>query len=129
MRYVDVCSLYPYVLKYKPFPMGHPEIITDHFQDVCSYFGLVQCRILPPRGLYHPVLPYHTGGKLLFPLCRTCAEERPQDPRYRCQHTDSERLLIGTWVTSELQKALEWGYQIQHIYEVWHFPQSSSYLI
>lgn len=33
MRYVNVCSLYPYVLKYKPFPMGHPEIITDHFQD------------------------------------------------------------------------------------------------
>lgn len=125
MRYVDVCSLYPYVLKYKPFPMGHPEIITDHFQDVRSYFGLVQCRILPPRGLYHPVLPYRTGGKLLFPLCRTCAEKRPQDPHYRCQHTDSERFLIGTWVTSELQKALECGYQIQHIYEVWHFPQSS----
>lgn len=28
-------------------------------------------------------------------------------------------------MTSELQKALECGYQIQHIYEVWHFPQSS----
>ena len=28
IRYVDVCSLYPYVLKYKPFPIGHPQIIT-----------------------------------------------------------------------------------------------------
>lgn len=25
MRYVDVCSLYPYVLKYKPFPMEHQK--------------------------------------------------------------------------------------------------------
>ena len=63
MRYVDVCSLYPYVLKYKPFPLGHPEIITEDFQDVRSYFGLIQCRVLPPRGMYHPVLPYRTGGK------------------------------------------------------------------
>ena len=83
MRYVDVCSLYPYVLKYKPFPLGHPEIITEDFQDVRSYFGLIQCRVLPPRGMFHPVLPYRTGGKILFPLCRTCAEERPTDPHYR----------------------------------------------
>nr|XP_022311186.1 uncharacterized protein LOC111116481 [Crassostrea virginica] len=25
MRYVDVCSLYPYVLKHRPFPLGHPR--------------------------------------------------------------------------------------------------------
>jgi hypothetical protein len=31
MRYVDMCSLYPYVLKYKPFPIGHPQIITSDF--------------------------------------------------------------------------------------------------
>lgn len=61
----------------------------------------------------------------MFPLCCTCAEERPQDPHYRCQHTDSERFLTGTLGTSELQKALECGYKIHHIYEVWHFSQSS----
>lgn len=94
MRYVDVCSHYPYVLKYKPFPMGHPEIITDRFQDVRSYFGLVQCRILPPRGLYHPVLPYRTGGKLLFPLCRTCAEERPKNV-HRIPTTDVNTLILN----------------------------------
>jgi hypothetical protein len=68
MRYVDVCSLYPYVLKYKPFPIGHPQIITSDFEDVNQYFGLIRCHVFPPRGLYHPVLPYKTGGKLLFPL-------------------------------------------------------------
>lgn len=56
MRYVDVCSPYPYVLKYRPFPVGHPEILTDNFGDLRAYFGLIKCRVLPPRGLYHP--PY-----------------------------------------------------------------------
>ena len=126
MRYVDVCSLYPYVLKYKPFPIGHPEIITENFEDVRSYFGLVQCRVVPPRGLFHPVLPYRTGGKLLFPLCHTCAEERPVDPHYRCTHEDSQRRFTGTWVSAELHKALDCGYQIDKVYEVWHFPGHSS---
>lgn len=125
MRYVDVCSLYPFVLKHRPFPMGHPEIITENFEEISNYFGLIQCQVLPPRGLYHPVLPYRTGGKLLFPLCRTCAQKLCQDPQYRCQHTDSERCITGTWVTSELQKALECGYQLKKIYEVWHFPEKS----
>jgi hypothetical protein len=31
-------------------------------------------------------------------------------------------------VTSKLHKALEVGYQLDQIYEVWHFPQSSQYL-
>nr|XP_022294902.1 uncharacterized protein LOC111105016 [Crassostrea virginica] len=128
MRYVYVCSLYPYVLKHRTFPLGHPEIITEDFQDVRSYFGLIHCRVLPPRGLYHPVLPYRTGGKLLFPLCRTCAEERPTDPHYRCNHTHAQRRFTGTWVTCELNKALDCGYQLDKVYEVWHFPQQSKEL-
>ncbi|XP_055999674.1 uncharacterized protein LOC130047925 [Ostrea edulis] len=125
MRYVDVCSLYLYVLKYKPFPTGHPQVITSDFKNVREYFGLIHCRVLPPRGLYHHVLPYKTGGKLLFPLCRTCAEHRNLDPDERCQHTDSQRSLTGSWVTTELHKALDLGYRLDRIYEVWHFENSS----
>ncbi|XP_062618140.1 uncharacterized protein LOC134279744 [Saccostrea cucullata] len=124
MRYVDICSLYPYVLKHRPFPVGHPEIITDEFQDVRSDFGLIHCRVLPPRGLYHPVLPYRTGGKLLFPLCRTCAERQDSTSQDQCQHTDQKRSLTGTWVTTELHKALDMGYTLERIYEVWHFKES-----
>ena len=77
--YIDFTSLYPYVQKYGTFPIGHPEIITENF-DACidNYFGLVFCRILPPRNLYHPVLPYHSNGKLLFPLCALCAQQSQQ---------------------------------------------------
>jgi hypothetical protein len=85
---------------------------------VNQYFGLIRCRVFPPRGLYHPVLPYKTGGKLLCPLCRNCAEQRDLGRDDRCQHTDSERRLTGTWVTSELQKALELGYRLDQIYEM-----------
>lgn len=129
MRYVDVCSLYPYVLKYRPFPVGHPEVLSDNFGDLRAYFGLIKCRVLPPRGLYHPVLPYRSGGKLLFPLCRTCAEQRQSlEPEYQCLHSESERCLTGTWVSTELHKAMDMGYRIERIYEIWHFPQTSDTL-
>ena len=39
-----------------------------------------------------------------------------------CGHTREQRILKGTWCTPELQKAVEKGYEIQKIHEVWHFP-------
>ncbi len=64
--YIYFTSLYPYIQKYGKFPIGHPERITENFEQVENYFGLVYCRIIPPRKLYHPVLPYHAKGKLFF---------------------------------------------------------------
>ena len=74
--YQDVTSLYPWVNKYALYPTGHPTIITTFAddKDLGDYFGIVKLTILPPRGLYHPVLPLRQGGKLTFPLCRTCME-------------------------------------------------------
>ena len=125
IRYIDVCSLYPFVLKYGTFPLDHPELITENFKDVREYEGLIKCRILPPRQLYHPVLPYRSGGKLTFPLCRTCTETRCTTS---CSHSDTERMLDGTWVSVEVKKALEMGYSMVHIFEVWHFKNTSKTL-
>jgi hypothetical protein len=79
VEYVDVMSLYPFICKYFKFPVGHPTI---HAGDVCKDMdamlkkeGLIKCTILPPRHLYHPVLPYRCNKRLLFCLCRTCAIE------------------------------------------------------
>jgi hypothetical protein len=44
-----------------------------------------------------------------------------------CQHNDEERSFTGTWVTDELKKALEKGYVVQRIYEVWHFDETEQY--
>lgn len=92
--------------------MGHPDIITSNFKDVTEYFGIILCKVLPPRGLYLPVLPFRCNGKLLFPLCRTCAESMNQSP---CNHTDSERTIIGTWVSEEIKLAIKKGYVVEEV--------------
>ena len=102
--------------------VGHPRIITENFEDISTYFGLIKCTVLPPRGLFHPVLPYRTQGKLMFPLCKLCADACDQTP---CSHSDNERAIQGTWCSVELEKALEKGYRILQVHEVWHFPKSS----
>ena len=50
--------------------------------------------------------------------------KRPWDRSVECNHTDQERVLTGTWCSSELSKAVELGYQVQYIYEVWHFDET-----
>ncbi|KAL6419605.1 hypothetical protein ACFW04_013693 [Cataglyphis niger] len=83
--YVDVCFLY--VLKTVAFPIGHPDIYVS---DKCSTLigsapnynfdmleGLIRYKILFPRDLFYPVLPY----------------------RMSCTHENaSEREFEGTWV-------------------------------
>lgn len=85
-------------------------------------------RFTPTRPL-SSLLPYRSGGKLLFPLCRTCAEQRQSlEPDYQCLHSESERCLTETWVSTELHKVMDMGYRIERIYEKWHFPQTSDTL-
>ena len=40
-----------------------------------------------------------------------------------CRHDPSQRQLTGTWCTPELVKAVEKGYVILKIHEVWHFDE------
>ena len=69
----------------------------------------------------HPVLPLRAYGKLTFPLCSTySATQNPSS----CDHTDEQRALHGTWCTPEIHKALDIGYQMVQMAEVWHFEQS-----
>lgn len=133
IRYVDYTSLYPWVNKNCAYPVGHPTIITQpEGTDISGYCGLVKCVVVPPHNLYHPVLPYRCGGKLTFPLCRTCVEMQLPLPllqrTYGCRHNENERSLTGTWCTPELKKAVKEGYVIQKIYEVWDFEEQSTQL-
>ena len=105
--------------------MGHPQIITENFADISTYFGLIKCTILPPRGLLHPVLPYRTPENLMFPLCKTCADTKNQSP---CTHTDQERAIRGTWCHVEVMKAIEKGYEVLTIHEVWHWEETTDEL-
>ena len=126
-KYVDFVSLYPTVQFYKDYPVGHPEKIFLPEKCDSKWFGFVKCKVLPPRGLYHPVLPLKikcgNAEKLLFPLCKKCAVLKSQS---QCLHSDEERMFVGTWCTNELNVAIEKGYEIQKIFEVWNFENRSN---
>lgn len=121
IKYVDICSLYPWVCKYGKFPIGHPKV---HVGTACKNIdlkkidGFVKCSILPPQDLYHPVLPLKMNGKLMFVLCRTCGLKMNHR---NCEHTSEQRALNGTWVIDEVQKAVEEGYQLLEVFEVWQY--------
>ena len=128
IRYVDVTSLYPWVNKNGRYPIGHPTILTQpRDQFISSYFGIALVDIIPPAKLFHPVLAVRSGTKLTFPLCAACVKiEQSKKILERsdvCDHTPKERMLRGTWCTPEIEKAVEKGYRVVRIHEVWHFPQ------
>ena len=128
LKYYDFTSLYPYVNKNAEYPVGHPEILFQPgHTDISRYFGIAKCTVLPPEKLFHPVLPLRQNGKLTFPLCATCVEEEMTKPTLErscaCSHSDEQRQITGTWCTPELEVAVEKGYQILHIHEVWNFPK------
>ena len=49
-------------------------------------------------------------------------------PKTTRQHGDKDQELSGTWVSLELQKAVEKGYKITQIAEVWTFEQQTDSL-
>ncbi|XP_078030208.1 uncharacterized protein LOC144458258 [Epinephelus lanceolatus] len=124
VRYVDVTSLYPYVNCVFPYLLGHPEIVYRDFKEPQNYFGLIRAVVYPPRGLFFPMFPYKTAtSKLVFTLCRTCDELNFQAGS--CTDDYEARALMGVWVTPEFNKALESGYRLGEITEVWHFDRRS----
>lgn len=81
INYNNMISLYPCANLECQYPVGHPEFIDQpKTTDITRYYGLVKCNILPPYELCHSVLTYRIESKLLFPLCRSCAQQQIKDP-------------------------------------------------
>lgn len=132
IRYVDVSSEYPYINKYGVYPEGHPEIhLEPENKNPFDCYGLMKIDILPPSHLFNPVFPFrHKIGpsyKLTFPLYHSCVEQEAIKPLFErsfvCTHTGEERMLRGTWCTPEIFKAIEKGYRVIRIHELWHFQE------
>ncbi len=113
LKYYDVCSLYPYVCAFKTLPTGHPEhyigthIDMDRLTDLNHpnpYFGYVRCRVRPNPSEIIGLLPFRdpASGRLEFPLHE----------------------MTGSWGTEELRLALEGGYRILAVYEVYHWSEN-----
>lgn len=120
IHYFDINSLYPsvqfgvfrgmtketYHEKRSIFyPTGHPHIIFAP-ETLEGLFGFAKVKVIPPKGLYIPLLPEKRDGKLMFDL-------KPK---------------IGTWTTVEIEKAVELGYVIDRIFWAYHFEQRSDTL-
>lgn len=119
IRYYDYTSLYPSVLygvlwgitegtknftRKLYYPIGHPTRITSNFKPLQEYFGFIKCAIIPPKDMRIPLLPERCNGKLQFNL-------KPK---------------IGCWTTVEVEKAVQVGYEITHVYEILHFEEKSN---
>ena len=103
-RYADFCFLYPTVQYYQKYLIGHPTKIFSTEKHDKSWYGLIKCKVIPPKELYHPVLPQRIKvvheekegkkkksiayKKLVFILCKACTETRNQN---KCEHSDNER--------------------------------------
>ncbi len=133
IRYIDFTSLYSAVMYDNDFGIGAMKIITNpEDQDISNYFGIAKVTIQAPEKLYHPVLGYRTNNKLVFALCRSCADHntRYNDDDddaiiHNCNHTVKEREFTGTYCTCELMLAVEKNYKIKKIHSVWHFEEKS----
>ena len=103
---MDVISLYLYICKYRKFPVGHPKvyICADCPSDCLDREGIMKCKVISPRKLYHPVIPHKCNSKLMFPLCTICASTLNQDSS---THHDEVRCIVGTWREDEVRKAVE----------------------
>ncbi|EGT40659.1 hypothetical protein CAEBREN_18823 [Caenorhabditis brenneri] len=119
-HYVDVVSLYPTVMKHEAFPIGQPENVEKKSLRVplthpshIPFEGFLSCRVLAPPDLKLPVLAAKVNNRLMFFLCRKCAEMENQ---HGCEHTLQERGFSGTFTTVELKKALSLGYKITEVY-------------
>lgn len=105
-RYIDIKSLYPTVQFYDYLPYGKPKKFTfdaGEKPDISKYFGFVECDITPPKDLLVPLLGGKSNGKFCFGLDKM------------------EKAVVPT---PELMKALELGYKIDRVYEIYHFKKS-----
>lgn len=110
IKYVDVCSLYPYVCAFKTLPTGVATIFTGgqinparlNSQHPEAYFGYVKCRVRPNIHDRLGCLPTKDKvGRLIFSL----------------------EVKVGTWFTEEIYLAMEQGYVIEEIYQIYHWDK------
>ena len=159
ISYLDVTSLYPFVMANCNFPVGEFEIVHPTFVELHDYVeqissgtlhGVASCELDAPENLFLPVLPVLFNNKMYFPLCQACLDTKQRTaPVYTfcethkihpmqtknndilpckivtCQHDVKARRLTGSWTIPEIKKALEKGYTIHSIHEMYIFKKSS----
>jgi hypothetical protein len=129
--------LYPYINYSLNYPIKIPEIIQPEdpivewtSPDQIEHFGLYKVRIVPPKGLFLPVLPMRVNKqdpRLMFMLCYKCSNSKKEAPvingPIKCTHSEEERSWTTTITSLELRAALNEGYKVTRCYRVWKYTQ------
>ena len=75
LRYYDIKSLYPDVMRNEEYPVGFPEVKRKDFDySINAYFGLMKVDVTLPTNLFHPFLPYRIERKNEKNYCFHCVE-------------------------------------------------------
>ena len=113
IKYLDVCSLYPYVCSKKKLPFGIPTYLYMNKIERMRlrpthpnrYFGFAKIKVTPNPKDRLGLLPRKDDtGRLLFDLTQK----------------------VGFWHTEEIYLAMENGYVIDEIYQVIHFEEDQT---
>ncbi|CAF3354699.1 unnamed protein product [Rotaria socialis] len=127
--YNDITSLYSHIMRESDFPVGQWEnLLGDQISieelekelKETPNIGLINCQILPPQGLYNPILGIKIDNKLLFPICYSCAKNKS----LVCNHSVQRRALKSVFTTAEIAYSLTLGYKILNIYEFMRFEKT-----
>jgi len=132
MYFCDINGLYSYVSLQYQFMVGKYKVLIGNdlkqLQIVNNKFmhsnqfvsGAILLQILPPKDLLFPFLQYRKkSGQNCNTLCRLCCESRSK----KCKHSDVNRSIIGCYMISEVEYALNLGYIIIHIFECHLYDQ------
>lgn len=106
IRYLDFCSMYPFTMLTKVYCKGNPIRITrgmDCPTNIDSINGVFKGRIVAPKNLFIPLLPFRSNKKLFFTLCTSCSNKNQITV---CEHNDFDRSMYGTWCLVEVREAV-----------------------
>lgn len=135
--FFDVNGLYSSVAIKNKFMIGKYKILVGKdlkklhvknckfFYDNVPVMGSIFLSIVPPSNLLYPFLMYKAkNGQMYNPLCSQCCDKNLK----KCSHSNCERALIGTYMLSEIEYALELKYTILDIFEC-HIYVESDFLL
>jgi len=85
---------------------------------------LIKCKGLPPKRLYHLVLPVRFHKKILFCLCMTCAVECSFSGE--CLHkSTAQSSVTSMWIPNEVRLAIQNCYKDRDIMEVYEYEETN----
>jgi hypothetical protein len=111
IHYYDVTSLYPSVYAHHPLPLGKPIHLIGNFINKSRfhptatdrYYGFAKISVIPRKSDLIGLLPKRDekSGRLFFPVLP----------------------MTGCWFTSEIYLAMQNGYEVTEIYEIYHWDE------